>query len=341
MDGGVALARPALHLKAGDWVVVRSKAEILATLDRRGRLDKLPFQPEMFEYCGKRLRVWKVAHKTCDTINKTGGRRMMDAVHLEGVRCSGAAHAGCQALCLIFWKEAWLRRDGDEAASVAGSLGCTEQDVKDAVTHPPAGMSGDDPVWVCQTTALFEATSPLKWWDLRQYVRDVTSGNHTVGAVLRRLAFGGFRAVLNVGVGYTLLMRLYNAFQRLRGARPYPMADGVIPAGQPTPTGFLNLQAGEMVEVRSLDEIRATLSTRGFNRGMWFDQEMVKYCGGRYEVELRVERLIDERSGKMIPMKNPCIQLKDVYCRGECTMMRLGCPRAINSYWREIWLKRV
>ena len=31
----------ALNLKAGDWVVVRSKAEILATLDKKGQLDKL------------------------------------------------------------------------------------------------------------------------------------------------------------------------------------------------------------------------------------------------------------------------------------------------------------
>jgi hypothetical protein len=56
---------------------------------------------------------------------------------------------------------------------------------------------------------------------------------------------------------------------------------------------------------------------------------------------MRVDRLIDEVTGKMVQMKNPCIQLEDVYCRAECTAMRLGCPRASNSYWREIWLRRV
>ena len=32
---------------AGDWVEVLSKEEILRTLDKNGRLDKLPFK-----YCG-------------------------------------------------------------------------------------------------------------------------------------------------------------------------------------------------------------------------------------------------------------------------------------------------
>ena len=55
-------------LRAGDWVEVRSKEEILRTLDATGRLDGLPFMPQMFQYCGQRFKVFKRAHKTCDTI---------------------------------------------------------------------------------------------------------------------------------------------------------------------------------------------------------------------------------------------------------------------------------
>ena len=86
-----------LGLHAGDWVVVRSQPEIWATLDEQARLDRLPFQPEMLAFCGKRMRVAKVAHKSCDNIKKTGGRRMLDAVHLEGGRCDGAGHAAAPA----------------------------------------------------------------------------------------------------------------------------------------------------------------------------------------------------------------------------------------------------
>jgi hypothetical protein len=71
--------------------------EILATFDANAQLDGLPFQPEMLAFCGKRTRVAKVAHKTCDTIKKTGGRRMDSAVPLKGARYDGAAHGGCQA----------------------------------------------------------------------------------------------------------------------------------------------------------------------------------------------------------------------------------------------------
>ena len=91
-------------LLPGDLVEVRSEAEILATLNEKGTLDKLPFMPEMLQYCGRRFRVASVAHKTCDTATFIMGRRMRDAVFLEDLRCDGSAHGGCQARCLLFWK---------------------------------------------------------------------------------------------------------------------------------------------------------------------------------------------------------------------------------------------
>jgi len=41
-----------MKTRAGDWVEVRSKEEILRTLDKNGRLDELPFVPQMFGYSG-------------------------------------------------------------------------------------------------------------------------------------------------------------------------------------------------------------------------------------------------------------------------------------------------
>lgn len=48
-----------MKLKAGDWVEVRNKEEILATLDKRGRLEEMPFMPQMFKYCGPQFQVYK------------------------------------------------------------------------------------------------------------------------------------------------------------------------------------------------------------------------------------------------------------------------------------------
>jgi len=329
-----------LGLRAGDFVIVRSPDEILATLDANACLDNLPFQPEMLAYCGMRMRVAKVAHKTCDNIKKTGGRRMQNAVHLEGARCNGSEHGGCQADCVFFWKESWLRSENEQPVTASGATRCTVETIRRRARAPGDEVSSD-PVWVCQTTKLYDATTLLPWWDVRQYLRDVTTGNHKAWHMARLLIFAAYRKLVGLGYGYRILIRAYNTFQNVRGGKPYPLGAGSIPDGAPTPAETLNLQPGEWVEVRPQEEILSTITSNGFNRGMRYDMEMSKYCGERYRVQMRVDRLINEVTGKMMQMKTPCIQLEDVYCRAECTDRRIGCPRASNTYWREIWLKRV
>jgi len=77
---------PTLGLRVGDLVEVRSVEEILATLDGKGELENLPFMPEMVRFCGQRMTVHKVAHKLCDTISRSGIRKMENSVHLAGAR---------------------------------------------------------------------------------------------------------------------------------------------------------------------------------------------------------------------------------------------------------------
>ncbi len=201
----------ALGLHAGDWVIVRSQEEILASLDARGRLEELPFQPEMLAYCGRRMRVAKVAHKTCDNITKTGGRRLLRSVHLEGARCDGSFHGGCQADCVFYWKEAWLRRaDAPAAVLPTASGGISEAQLLEAV-HAPGDADPEDPTWVCQVTTVVEATTWLPWWDLRQYVQDVTSGNHTAWHMIKLLTAASYRRFVALGPGYNFKIKLYNS----------------------------------------------------------------------------------------------------------------------------------
>ena len=333
--------RRTLNLKAGEWVIVQPREVILATLDGQARLDGLPFQPEMLAYCGRKLRVAKVAHKTCDNIKKTGGRRMLHAVHLEGARCDGGQHGNCQADCVFFWKEDWLRRADDPAPPLPATPPVATEELVQIRVRAPGEEQSTDPTWVCQTTALYDATTLLKWWDLRQYVRDVTTGNRTVWYMIRLLTAAVYRRFVGFGPGYGPKVRLYNAWMRLFGGKPFPTVHPQIAKGQPTPLELTNLQVGEWVEVKSPEEIDATINTDGMNRGMRYDMEMRKYSGERYRVQMRVDRLISEQTGKMTQIKNPCIQLEHVYCRAQCTDRRLGCPRASNTYWREIWLRRV
>ena len=100
-------------LRPGDIVEVKSAAEILATLDEDGSLDKMPFMPEMIRHAGRRYTVSRRVDKICDTIAASGSRRMHDTVYLDDLRCDGSGHGGCQAGCKIYWKESWLRRVED------------------------------------------------------------------------------------------------------------------------------------------------------------------------------------------------------------------------------------
>jgi hypothetical protein len=113
-------------------------------------------------------------------------------------------------------------------------------------------------------------------------------------------------------------------------------------ASEKTPTLELNLRPGEWVRVRSKKEIQQTLNSRRHNRGMWFDAEMVVYCGkGPFRVLRRVERIVNEKTGQLMNLKNPCIILDGVTCSGNYLHNRMFSPRHEYPFWREIWLERV
>ena len=336
-------------LKAGDWVEVRSRDEVVATLDGNGCLENLPFMPEMFAFCGHRLRVYKRAHKTCDTVNDYKGRQMKDAVHLEGIRCDGQSHGGCEASCLIYWKTAWLRKCDQPPAKPRRNVPraeetasyCTEAGV---LAGTRRRSSRDvEPVYICQATQVPAATEPLPWWRWSQYVEDYTSGNVKLGRLFKSFLYMGYlHGFINTGIGIGALLKwIYDRLQSLRGGIPFPRRVGRLAAGTRTPTATLDLQPGEWVRVKSFDAIRSTCDEWNTNRGLKWDAEMVPYCGGTYRVLKRVTKIINEKTGKLQEMKTPCVILDSVICQARYSDCRLFCPRSIYPYWREIWLERI
>jgi len=343
-------------LNVGDWVEVRSKEEILTTLDANGQMDGMPFMPEMFRYCGKRFQVYKRAHKTCDytTPHPYRTRRLEDTVHLE-TRCDGEAHGGCQAMCLLYWKQAWLKpvsKDSKKNATAqiesasgldvdgASSAGCREADVLACTVICDA--NGGAPTYVCQATQVPYATKPLAWWDLRQYFEDYSSGNVGLGRIFRGLIYSTYYHLSQAGIGLGPAMRwFYDKFHPMWRGTLFPRKPGLIPEGKPTPSATLNFRPGELVRVKPLEEILKTVDSGNKNRGMHWDAELVPYCGGTYQVLKRVTKIIDEKSGKMVQMKTPCIVLDSVVCQARYSQCRMLCPKAMYPYWREIWLERV
>jgi hypothetical protein len=322
-----------LELHVGDLVEVRSEAEILATLDENGEFDALPFMPEMLRYCGQRLVVYKVAHKLCDTMTRSGMRRMEDAVHLTGARCDGGGHDGCQAACLLYWKTAWLRKVAPDApAAPAPRQSGNAPRLLPLLTvtsrRPPAEDGTE--LYRCQATELLRAApEPLPVRDVSQFVRDVRTGNVGVFWTIRAFLV----AVYNHMQGIS--RRRLPSGLRIRGGRHWGFLTGTATQ---TPTAHTNLQPGDLVRVKPKAAIAPTLNADLLNRGMGFDAEMGRFCGKTARVARRIDKIIDERTGQMLRMKNPCIVLDGVVCEGA---YNFNCPRAITPYWREIWLEKV
>jgi hypothetical protein len=288
----------------GQAALIRGVAEISATLDADGKLDGLPFMPEMVRFCGTEARVHRHADKTC--VEGAGFRRMGGTLLLEGLRCDGSAHDGCQRGCLCFWKEAWLRPVGPAAPS----------------GPPEAAFPLELPTrrggrYFCQSTELLGATRPLSRWDLAHLLLELRRGELTVPDFLR------------ISLGTTA-----NRLRRLLGRRP---AGALAGSRRRTPAGSLGLHPGEWVEVLSDPEIRATLDAEGKNRGLAFEPGMAAYAGRRFQVDQPLERIILEETGKMVSLAHT-VSLRNVTCQGVCSK---NCPRNNVLYWRESWLKRV
>jgi hypothetical protein len=250
---------------------------------------------------------------------------MANAVHLEDVRCDGGAHEGCQAGCLIFWKEAWLKRTMENRENRQPVNTVASVDVGLAESTRVRGGDEGEPRFRCQATELLRFTTAVRRrerWDPRFYLRDLTSRNVSI----TEFVFYGLRAILNA-----FLLRWF-------GVR-YPHVCGL--ATGPVASVDLNLQPGEYVQVRSKQEIMQTLNSRQRNKGLWFDVEMLPYCeSGAQKVLRRVEKIVDEKSGRLIKLANPCLILDGVTCSGKRSSERMFCPRSIYPYWREVWLER-
>ena len=303
-----------LNLRTGDFVEVKSPGEILQTLDDHGTLDRLPFMPEMVDFCGKRFRVSKRVVKTCYYGTSSGMRKFPaeDVVLLAGLRCSGEAHDGCQKACTIFWREAWLRKvEGPDTTQSSVDPESSKW------LRARLKISTGPKIYFCQASEILNSTVELSRWErVGKCFSEIRSSNCGVLEMTRRVATW--------------------VFWKTRKAVAGAYARGTQLS---TPVESLDLHRGELIEIKSLPNIAETLDRRAYNRGLFFTPAMGHACGEKHRVEGRIEKIIVDGTGEMRQLRNTAF-LEGSFCGCSCVAFG-GCPRGEFAYWREIWLRRV
>lgn len=293
----------------GDLVEVRSAGEILSTLDEQGTVGNLPFMPEMLALCGKQFRVSRRAFKTC--VDDGDMRQLDDTVFLEEVRCDGAAHAGCDRGCLMFWKTVWLKP--------AGSPSANRHALKAKVTAADlATLATRDGQFFCQSSEIVNASKPLPWWETKQYLWDLK---------YNRTPFLLFASSLFIAV--------YNKFASRLKFPAWGAVSGVATAANGSQP--LDLRPGEFVRVKPLSQIKATLDAEGKHQNLLFAPAMANFCGQTMLVRDRVENIVLEATTRQRKIKDTVL-LEGAVCDGVCHRL---CPRQSLLFWRECWLERV
>src|SRR5690348_12650401 len=254
------------RLRPGDLVEVKAPDEILQTLDEDGTLDRLPFMPEMIEHCGKSFPVARRVVKTCSygTVSTMLAFNTDDVVILNGLRCSGSDHDGCPKGCMIFWREAWLRKV--RSAPVRSTPDLKGSERLRARLKTKSGPTK----YFCQASELLKAAHELSRTErLRKCIEEIRAGNCSSLEMAQR-------------IGIWLFWRIRKAFLGAYGKGTRTS----------TPAESLNLQPGELVEVKSMQSITATLNQTADNRGLWFSPDQRLLCGQQRRVIRRIDKLI-------------------------------------------------
>ena len=98
------------------------------------------------------------------------------------------------------------------------------------------------------------------------------------------------------------------------------------------------LRPGDMVRVRTAEEILATLDDEGTVEGIPFMPEMIPHVDRHYRVSKRIEKICwftAESSSRRLP---GTLFLEDLRCDGSA---HGGCQAECRIYWKEAWVERV
>ena len=97
--------------------------------------------------------------------------------------------------------------------------------------------------------------------------------------------------------------------------------------------------SGEMVRVKSFEELTQYLDEHNRTEGLTFMPGMQELCGREFKVLKRVRAIFDEREWRMLRIKNTYI-LEGAICDSRGLYEREGCDRCCFYFWKDVWLEK-
>src|SRR4051794_36839543 len=95
-------------------------------------------------------------------------------------------------------------------------------------------------------------------------------------------------------------------------------------------------KVGDVVEVRSQDEILATLDERGELDALPVMPEMLAFCGQQFTVDKVANKACDTITRGGLRKMQDAVHLTAVRCDGSA---HGGCQNGCLIYWKTAWLK--
>ena len=227
---------------------------------------------EMLDFCGQRFRISQRALTIC--FSGPGGPyrgfNTDNVVTLDGTRCSGAAHDGCQKACAIFWREEWLRKVSQDT---------TPSQPAETDRYVGQIRSTGSSTYYCQATELPKATHKLSVSTrVTRYLSGLRHGNYNAVRMMRSMATYSF---------WYLRRKLFGVYAR-------------GPDAKSTPAEGLDLQPGEWVEVKPMSKIIETLDQRAQNRGLYIFHRTCAYgVAANFASRPVFDKMIVDGTGEM------------------------------------------
>ena len=103
---------------------------------------------------------------------------------------------------------------------------------------------------------------------------------------------------------------------------------------------ILDINPGDLVNVRSKDEIRDMLDDREKYKGCLFIDEMYEHCNKTYEVLKKIDYFFDEARQEICKCKDTVV-LEGVLCSGRQRLYSRSCDRNCFFFWHTAWLKKL